>query len=174
VCVPGGTERVNGKFLHLIGDFKGTIEGLRTCTTVNGKLAHLIGDCKGMWPGGRLWSKAGKLSPAAAQQFKKAKANVHKEAEKVQQIMVCDKQFPHPLMKVSFTGMTQAFRSSQQVDKLKITIGIDDAMQQQTDLYIGELMKQSRQHFARHEAAQRDRSREHEPEAVHPKAYRRH
>lgn len=74
------------------------------------------------------------------QQFKKAKANVHKEGEKVKKIMVTDQQFPHPLMKVSFNGMTQAFRSSQQVDKLKLTIGIDDAMQQQTDLYIGELV----------------------------------
>ena len=75
-----------------------------------------------------------------AQQFKKAKANVHKEVEKVQQIMVTDQQFPHPLMKVSFNGMTQAFRSSQQVDKLKLTIGIDDMSQQQTDLYVSELV----------------------------------
>ena len=75
-----------------------------------------------------------------AQQFKKAKANVHKEAGKVQEIMKCDQQFPHPLMKVSFNGMTQAFRSSQQVDKLKLTIGIDDMSQQQTDLYVSELV----------------------------------
>jgi len=75
-----------------------------------------------------------------AQQFKKAKANVHKEAGKVQKIMQCDQQFPHPLMKVSFNGMTQAFRSSQQVDKLKLTIGIDDMSQQQTDLYVSELV----------------------------------
>ena len=75
-----------------------------------------------------------------AHQFKKAKANVHKEAAKVQNIMVTDQQFPHPLMKVSFNGMTQAFRSSQQVDKLKLTIGIDDMSQQQTDLYVCELM----------------------------------
>ena len=80
-------------------------------------------------------------SEMMAQQFKKAKVNVQKELGKVQKIMLeCDQQFPHPLMKVSFSGMTQAFRSSQQVDKLKLTIGIDDAMQQQTDLYVSELM----------------------------------
>ena len=63
----------------------------------------------------------------ATEKFKKARSDVQKELKSVEELMYPDKQFPHPLMKISFNGTTQAFRSSQQVDKLKLTIGIDDA-----------------------------------------------
>jgi len=92
----------------------------------------------------------------ATEKFKKARGDVQKEVKSVEQLMYPDKQFPHPLMKISFNGTTQAFRSSQQVDKLKLTIGIDDAMQQQTDLYITELMNHVNSMLAKEQRDQMD------------------